>query len=364
LLKQFTMNNDQAHLTTEQRVVAIQRLTALWAFSESGLGGIMHALQIPFTGLVVGGMSVIMISFIAQISEGHYKEILKSALIVLIIKAMVSPYTPFPAYVAVSFQALSGFAIFRLLRVNFGSVLLLSIIAMIESAIQQLLILTLFFGQSIWKASDAFIAFVFKQFGIAAGNGSQWIIGIYLLIYILGGIAVAWIGWKTLKNFSSEKFSEERSKEISRISLHPINIHNKKNITRKLWVILSILVVLSVVMFFVAANATQGWIAVVRTVSWTMAAIMLWYMLINPLFIKLIKGVLQKKESRYSEEIARTLSFLPVLRQLTALAWQKSSLHKGGKRWYSFLSELIHSSLTYNEDPGKSATAASFKKTA
>src|SRR4051812_17198512 len=103
------MNIDQTNLSAEERVVAIQRLTALWAFTESGLGGIMHALRIPFTGLIVGGMSVIMISFIAQLCEHRYREILKSALIVLIIKAMVSPYTPFPAYVAVSFQALSGF---------------------------------------------------------------------------------------------------------------------------------------------------------------------------------------------------------------------------------------------------------------
>src|SRR5438045_6606034 len=102
------MNIQYKDLTNEQRSAAVQRLTALWAFSESGLGGIMHALQIPFTGLVVGGMSVIMISFIAQISDHQYREILKSAMIVLIIKAMVSPYTPFPAYIAVSFQALSG----------------------------------------------------------------------------------------------------------------------------------------------------------------------------------------------------------------------------------------------------------------
>jgi len=358
------MTIDQTNLSAEQRVVAIQRLTALWAFSESGLGGIMHALQIPFTGLVVGGMSVIMISFIAQLSERRYKEILKSALIVLIIKAMVSPHTPFPAYVAVSFQAITGFALFSLLRVNFGSILSLSIITMLESAIQQLLILTLFFGQSIWKAGDAFVAFVSKQFGTFATNGSQWIIGAYLLIYIAGGIFVAWMGWKTLKDFASGKFAESNTDEIFSVVIHPVNIRNKKNNSRKLWVILSVLVVISVVLFFVAADAKQGWTVVAKTISWTLAAIMLWYMLINPLLIKLIKWVLQKKEGRYSEEISRTLSFLPVLRQLTALAWQKSRSQKRGGRWHIFISELIHSSLTYNEGPGKAATAPSFKKTA
>ena len=58
----ITMDN----LTKEQKVLAIQRLTALWAFAESGLGGMLHALQLPFTGLIVGGLSVIIITLIAK----------------------------------------------------------------------------------------------------------------------------------------------------------------------------------------------------------------------------------------------------------------------------------------------------------
>ena len=107
------------YLSKEQRLAAIQRLTALWAFAESGLGGLMHALQIPFTGLVVGGMAVMIISLIAEISEHDHKQVLKSALVVLIVKAMVSPYTPFPAYIAVSFQAMLGYALFSLFPINF-----------------------------------------------------------------------------------------------------------------------------------------------------------------------------------------------------------------------------------------------------
>jgi hypothetical protein len=320
-------------------------------------------LQIPFTGLLVGGMSVIMISFIAQTSAGQYKEILKGALIVLIIKAMVSPHTPFPAYVAVSFQALCGFALFSLLRVNFGSILSLSVLSMLESAVQQLLILTFFLGQSFWKAADTFVAFVSKQFGTTATNGSQWIIGSYLLIYILGGIFVSWIGWKTLRSFSEGKCNEGSTDEALDIIILPTNIRTKKNNGRKLWLVLSLLVALSVVIFFVAADAKSGWIAVARSVSWTLSVIMLWYMLVNPLLIKLIKSILQKRQGRYSEEISRTLSFLPALRQLTALAWRKSKLQKRGHRWYAFLSELIHTSLTYNEDASKALTEASFKKT-
>jgi hypothetical protein len=45
------MQQDKAieNLSKEQKLAAISRLTALWAFAESGLGGVLHALQIPFT---------------------------------------------------------------------------------------------------------------------------------------------------------------------------------------------------------------------------------------------------------------------------------------------------------------------------
>jgi hypothetical protein len=338
------------YLTKEQRANAVQRLTALWAFTESGLGGIMHALQIPFTGLLVGGMAVIMISLIADISEHNYKQVLKSALIVLIVKAMVSPHTPFPAYIAVAFQALLGYGLFSLLRVNFLSIVLLSTIAMIESAIQKLLILTLFFGQSLWKAMDEMIAILAKQFGSSVTNGSYWIVGIYLLIYLVGGFFIAWLAYRTIKSFDAEHpaLVLETSSEINNSNITPKS-SSGKNSYKKLWILIGVMITLSVALFVFADNNKQGWLAVAKTISRTLSAILLWYMLIGPLFTKAIQKLLHKKESRYSDEVLKTLSFLPVLRKLTTLAWQQSKLQQGFSRWYFFFAALIHATLTYSE---------------
>ncbi len=342
------MNIAYNNLPGEQRSAAIQRLTALWAFSESGLGGILHALQMPFTGLIVGGMAVIIISFIAEISGNNYKQVLKSAMIVLIVKAMVSPYTPFPAYIAVSFQALLGYVLFSMLRVNLFSILLLSIIAMMESAIQKLLILTLFFGKSFWKATDEMIAFIAKQFGVTSVNGSQWLIGFYLLIYLIGGFMIGWIAYRVIKGFSEVKESPTKPVIINAELFREMEPKKKSSLS-KLWTIILVLVILSATLFVFAPDTKQGWLVVTKTVSWTMAVILLWYMVISPLFTKLIQKVLRKKESRYSEEVLKTLSFLPVLRELTALAWQKSKLYSGWKKWHFFFSAFIHWSLTYSE---------------
>ncbi|MEO6252691.1 MAG: hypothetical protein ABIO79_05270 [Ferruginibacter sp.] len=353
-MKQFIifvkMNVQHSYLSKEQRLNATQRLTALWAFTESGLGGIMHALQIPFTGLLVGGMAVIMICLIADISEYNYRQILKSAVIVLIVKAMVSPHTPFPAYIAVSFQALLGYALFSLLRVNFISMLLLSTIAMLESAVQKLLILTLFFGQSLWKAMDGMIAWLADQFGSIVSNGSYWIVCMYLLIYLVGGVFIAWLAYRTIKSFKSENLTLILDTAVEQdLGLIETKRSAAKNNYKKLWVLILLMIVLSVVLFVFAEDNKHGWLAVAKTTTWTLSAILIWFMLMAPLFTKVIQMLLQKKQSRYSDEVLKTLSFLPVLRRLTALAWQQSKMYNGFRRWYFFFASLIHTTLTYSE---------------
>jgi hypothetical protein len=344
------MNPGFTHLSNEQRRNAIQRLTALWAFTESGLGGIMHALQIPFTGLVVGGMAVIMICLIAAISGNDFKRVLKSALIVLIVKAMVSPHTPFPAYIAVSFQALLGYALFRLIRINFLSITLLSTIAMAESAVQKLLILTVFFGKSLWVAMDEMIAYVAKQFGAVVSNGSYWIVSVYLLIYIAGGLLIALFTYQTINhlNAGNNRLMLQPTIKIN-TALPDLKRTGNKSVFKKLSVLIVLMIGLSVILFVFADDKKQGWFAVVKTITWTISAILVWFMLISPFLTKAIQKLLKKKESRYTDEVLGVLSFLPVLKQLTVLAWQQSKLLYGYKRWRFFFTTLIHYTLTYTE---------------
>lgn len=343
------MNVVYAQLGKENRLNAIQRLTALWAFTESGLGGIMHALQIPFTGLVVGGMAIIMISLITDIAENNYKQVLKSALIVLIVKAMVSPYTPFPAYIAVSFQALLGYIIFSLLKVNFISILLLSCIAMLESAVQKIIILTLFFGESLWKAIDNMLAWVANQFGSQVLNGSYWLLGIYLFIYLAGGFFVGWLAHQTIKNFDKENGTLVLHTVIAEVSSSSGSKLPARKFYKKLAALVILMLCLAVISFIFSANYTQGWLAAAKTISWTLSAILIWFIFISPLLTKAIQKLLRKKQSRYRDEVLKTLSFLPVLSRLTALAWQQNKQHSGFKRWSFFISLLIHATLTYAE---------------
>ena len=130
-----------ADLGGADRQRAVERLTALWALNEAGLGGMIHALRVPFTGIVVGSTAVVLIALIAFFAERRARAILKATTIVLLIKAAASPHTPLPAYAAVAFQGLAGAALFALLpSLRFGA-LVLGLLALWQGAVQKLLVM-------------------------------------------------------------------------------------------------------------------------------------------------------------------------------------------------------------------------------
>src|SRR6188768_485184 len=86
---------------------AYYRLIALWVVCEAFLGGIIHGLRLPVSGLLVGSCSVICICLIAWYNP-EKGAILKATIVVAVFKLMLSPQSPFPAYIAVFFQGLMG----------------------------------------------------------------------------------------------------------------------------------------------------------------------------------------------------------------------------------------------------------------
>ena len=49
--------------------LSIQRLVTIWALSEATLGGVLHALKIPLTGIFINGTAVIIIVLIAFFAD-------------------------------------------------------------------------------------------------------------------------------------------------------------------------------------------------------------------------------------------------------------------------------------------------------
>lgn len=117
--------------------LAIYRLTALWAFIEVGIGGILHAAKIPITGFVVGAMAVTILTLIARLSDENKRAtILQAVIVVVLIKATVTPHSGIGAYLAVLFQGAMSMLFFPLLNFKLAAILVATL-SMAESASQK-----------------------------------------------------------------------------------------------------------------------------------------------------------------------------------------------------------------------------------
>lgn len=172
---------------------AIYKLTLLWAFAESGLGGLLHGFRLPITGLVLGGFSVLTISLIAHLSTKPGRDILQATLLVLSIKFAASPHSPLAAYIAVFFQGLLGASLFSMLGRTRSSVLLFAVVALVESAVQKPLVATLFFGTELWNALDEFGNKLLSYVnGWHLENFSFWLISVYTGVHVLWGVVLGY----------------------------------------------------------------------------------------------------------------------------------------------------------------------------
>jgi hypothetical protein len=319
-----------------QKKLAIQRLTALWAFAESGLGGMLHAFHIPVTGLVLGSISVICISMIASFSGKQTISILKSLLVVLIIKAVVSPQTPFPAYIAVGFQGLIGFIFYSVARINFVSIAFVAVLSMLESALQKLLMVAMFFGGSLWVALDEMVQFIGKPLGLETGSGSTLIIGCYLFIYLTGGILTAIVAYKLVK----QSFSLNEQVIYETIPNDEAGINKR---TGKKWIV--IITGLLLLVFTGLYNGSGA--GIIRPLAWTITVITGWYFIVVPWITTMLQKILMRSGNKYQAEAMEIISFFPFIRQIATRSWKATENKTVVSRLPAFMILLITTLLSF-----------------
>ena len=185
------------------------RLIALWVLCEAMLGGIIHGFKIPVSGLVVGSCAIVCICLIAWYvpTKG---AIIKATIIVAVFKMMLSPQAPPPAYIAVFFQGLLGELLFWNKRYFKLSCILLAVLGLLESGLQRILVLTIVYGNDLWKVINNFINGLTKQ--KVTTNYSLWIGVAYVALHFITGIVVGW--WASLLPRQIEKWRNEKKYNI------------------------------------------------------------------------------------------------------------------------------------------------------
>jgi hypothetical protein len=303
---------------------AIQKLTALWALSESGLGGIMFALKIPMTGFFVGGFAVIIISLIAWFSNRDYKAIVQATILVVMVKALVSPHSPPPAYLAVAFQGLMGALLFRIISSYKLAAILLGMLAMVESAGQKLILMTLVFGKGLWQAVNAFFEQITKDFHLSIhASYAFWVIVIYLALYALWGAVVG--SWAAAIPRQIEVNKEEVLSRYANENSLENNISGQKKKSKRLMRILFF----AGVLFFIAGIFIWSG-AGSKQVLWiflrSIAAILLLFFVLAPLMKYFINKWLAGRSEEKKKAAGELIYMLPQMRTYVAPAYRLAAV--------------------------------------
>ncbi len=332
---------------------AIARLTALWALNEAGLGGFMHALKIPFTGILIGGFAIILITLIAHFSRGNYGSILKSTMIVVIIKGIASPHSPINAYIAVFFQGITGFALFSVVPHFSSAAILLGLLSLLESSLQRVLVLTLIYGMSLWHALDLFVQHILKLLNLpnSSFSFSRLLIGAYIGLHALAGIFTGWLGVrfsKFVQTIDQNSLLISLAQNNANLSEPALKKKKKKSALKRkiLKVVVLALLIFSTLFFFSAEGS--GLRHAIFVLIRVLVLLSLWYLLLGPFLMKWLHIVLKKKSAFYQKEIQSVLDILPVLTQAVKTIWREAVKRHGVQKWKFFLSQLIVFALVFD----------------
>jgi hypothetical protein len=324
----------------------IMRLTALWALSESGLGGAMHAFKIPFTGFFLGGFAILIVCLLAFHSTHKWKAIIQATLLVILIKATASPQSPPMAYVAVAFQGLIGAVFFSIIPIFRLAAVLFGMLALFESATQKFLLTTLIFGKSIWEALDLFFQDILKTLSISSDiSFSLWLILVYTLIYTLSGMLLGWWGASLPAKLERESVGIiEKYKLLETETIVEENPSKKRK--HKLWGLLFVLLFVCIT-FVLQGSGSKAFYAIARTI----AALLILFFIVSPLIKWLMQKWFAKAKNEKQHAISQLMDTLPELRSYVKPAMRLAKVSNKGLMVYkAFVINLIVISLYHQQN--------------
>ena len=314
------------------------RLITLWVLCEAILGGMMHAVKIPFTGIVVSSGAVICISLIAYYVPKK-GAILKATIIVAIFKMMLSPHTPPTAYVAVFFQGLMGQILFFNLRYFRVSCILLAVLALVESAIQRIIVLAVLYGNNFWNTVNEFIRKLTNDsrvtdYSLMVATG--YII-LHAFIGLLVGVFAGSIVWQS-KSWSilHAEYLIPYTNENDIIPVKPAATKRKKKVEYFFIFIWIVLILLFVQSYFHIGVSLLPSLITLQILLRSVLIVLTWYFLISPLLSSLIKKWLAHQQIKSKSDINQVVLLLPSTKYIFLKSWELSSAAKGWKRATAF----------------------------
>lgn len=369
--KPFQKKNNKTGIPVSKKMFQNQRqlyyrLIALWVICEGIAGGIIHGLNIPFSGVIISGFAVICICLIGYycgqikntrqsynqteiVSSIGKGAILKATIIVCIFKMLLSPHTPPTAYLAVLFQGLTGQVLFINLKHYKLSCILLGILALTESAVQRVLVLIILYGTGFWNAVNEFIKKLIHVKVIS--NYSLWLAGAYIFIHAIVGLLVGLMAAGIIKqsllwqNIQQEYLIADADvkEQLSFSSFSP----KRKKIKNWFFIIWIILICLFIQPFLKIGKPLLPSYTALQIFIRSILIFLTWYFLASPLITVWIKKRLQNQKERSANDISQVLLLLPLTENVFRKGWEISASEKGLKRLSLFWKIVLMNTLRH-----------------
>jgi nucleoside-triphosphatase THEP1/ABC-type thiamin/hydroxymethylpyrimidine transport system permease subunit len=320
------------------------RLIAIWVICEAMLGGIIHGFRIPVSGLVVGSCAVICICLIAWYVP-QKGAIIKATIVVAVFKMMLSPQAPPTAYIAVFFQGLLGELLFNQRKFFRLSCMLLAVLALLESGLQRILVLTIVYGNDLWKVINDFINGLTKQ--KQTTNYSLWIGSIYVFLHLVTGLVVGW--WASILPKKIAAWREDEGTGLippTATSFTPIAVNKRKRRRMGIFIIWILLTGLYIQSYYRIGTPLLPYHTSMKILLRSLIIIIGWIVIVGPLLTQILHRWLEKRKDRSKTEVAAVLELLPSTKALLAQCWKQSSGQKGLKRFRSFLQSSLVNTLS------------------
>ncbi len=328
-------------IKTQHTSNILHRITLAWAISECALGGFLHAIQSPFTGLLVGGLSVMFISLLAYHAENPKAAILQALVFVLGVKMAVSPHSPLGAYFAVAMQAFAGILFFSIIPRFSIAALFTGVLTVILSSVQKVLILTILFGVGFWNAIDEFTQGIVSNMSFLSLDVdfslSEWMIGIYIGVYTLGGIFIGWLAGRIPTIF--ERNAKEFDVIIEAFDAQKNNSVNQVKTKKswKIWPLILVFVLLGITLQWMLFSAESAFNQLLRTAGVLLA----WLLILRPLFKWILRKTLNKHQQSLESELEQVQMRIPVLVEFAKYAW-KGRKFSGSHPLLGFISIYVY----------------------
>ncbi len=324
-------------MSLQQRQIYF-KLIALWVICEAMLGGIIHGFRLPVSGLIIGGSAVVCISLIGHLIPFR-GAIIKATIVVAIFKMLLSPQSPFPAYIAVLFQGICGELLFSGKK-NFQlRCYLLAFLALIESAFQRVLVMTILFGVEFWKAVNDFISGLTHT--DPTTNYSLYFVMIYIALHLTAALFIGRFTSSIPKmlNYSYEELQTFLIPMNEGTDLEErVPKKRKLNFLLIIWLCLIAIYIYTLVYpqgIFASGHAS------LKFIFRSTIILLTWYLIFAPLLLRLLKSWLEKQKGTYKREIEEIVLLIPSAKILIRESWSKSSRKNGYARVKLFWKYLI-----------------------